>query len=110
MKRNLNPHEARAVVAILEDPRYDEDFDPYTMASDIVRAINARRESEKLWVVAAQVPGRAPTMLGPFTTQAAALGAVELARVGYGNTEVNVGVWRIMAPGQEEDVEDPLAG
>lgn len=105
MRRPLNPHEARLVATILEDPRYDEDFDAYEMASDIVRAINERRERESLWVVAAQAEGRPAIMVGPYTTIAAAQRGRDEARTGFGSTEVKVGIWRIRPSLEEaEDV------
>ena len=85
MKRNLNPHEVRLVAGILDDPAYDTDPDPMAMARDIVRAINTRRERERLWVAGMQVAGRQPTLHGPFLTVAAAIRYIEAGWASLGH-------------------------
>lgn len=108
MRRSLNHHEARAVAAILADPEYDGDDDPGRMASDIVRAINERRERERLWVVVAQPENRPATIHGPYLTEAGAMRAVGEALIGYGDTVVHVGIWRVhpnMEPAEVDDAQ-----
>lgn len=106
MKRGLNPHEARLVAGILEDPKYDDDFSAYEMAADIIRAVNERREREKLWVVAAQPEGRPATIIGPFLTYAAADKARSEVAVGYGNTNISIGIWRVREGMEEQTCDD----
>lgn len=107
MKRKLNPHEARLVRGIIEDPRYDGDFDSYGMASDIVRAINQYRERESLWVAAAAPDGRPPILMGPYTTYAQATEALDHASIGFGDTPVRRAVMRVQ-PGLVEDAGEEV--
>jgi hypothetical protein len=98
--RPLSPHEVRLVIDILEDPRFDADPDPDEMARAIVRAVNARRAGEKLFVVGVQPPGRAPTLHGPFVTLTAATKYLEsgLPLLGYGaDTPLQAAVIRVLS-------------
>jgi hypothetical protein len=72
MKRRLNPAEVRGLCGILTDPQYDNDEDPYDMASAMVRSINDRREKEKLYAVNVYSQGKFHSMWGPYTTRKAA--------------------------------------
>jgi hypothetical protein len=113
VKRNLSPHEVRMVVEILEDPRYDTDYDPLAMARDIVRAINERRERERLWVAGVQPEGRAPSLHGPFVTRAAAAKYLEAgyAGIGFGvGTMVQSGAVPIYSPAFDFDDRDEEPG
>lgn len=95
MRRSLNPHEVRMVAGILTDPAFDADDSPGPMADAIVRAINERREREKLWVVVVQPEEALPTLHGPWLTENAARRARGEALIGYGDTPVRVGIWRL---------------
>ena len=88
MKRSLNPHEVRMVAGMLDDPKYDGDEDPANLARDIVRAINERREREKLWVVGVQ--GSVATLHGPYLTRTAALKGRQEALTGHSAGQVGV--------------------
>lgn len=96
--RRLKPTEIKAVAEILEAPADDT----HELARAILRKVNEMRDREQLWVAAVRAQSGESQIFGPYLTLNEAQRAEALVRVGYGNSEVRVGYWRLSGRDVEE--------